>query len=228
MTAGILIDKPTHIRQLLRSLVEQRMLVEVQPLDQEWSDTTMLLAFDPKRGLLIFDEPRAADQGLFTQDQPLHFASQHRGIEVKFNTVSRGIRTFDKRPALFTGWPDALHYLQRRKAFRMSIPKKLESRAELQIDQRFTIPARLIDLSTEGFGVAVDRSASLREGEVIDCWLDVGDEFFSGSAEVRNFKSLPGRMMRVGAQFLDQGQRQKRRLAQLVRQLERQSIRTHR
>lgn len=225
MTEGFLITKPVQIRQLLRSLVDRRMLVDVQPMDQEQVDTTMLLAFDPRRGLLIFDEPRSADHGPFETDQPLKFASQHRGIEIRFTVVSRGIRRFDQRPALFTGWPDAIDYLQRRKAFRMSIPKVMHSRAELQIDMRSTVPARLLDLSTTGFAVAVDRSTALREGEVIDCWLDVEEDFFSGSAEVRNVKNLPGRMIRVGAEFVELERRQKRRLAQLIRQMERRSIR---
>ncbi|MDT8438409.1 MAG: flagellar regulator YcgR PilZN domain-containing protein [Wenzhouxiangellaceae bacterium] len=226
MTEGVLITKPVQIRQLLRSLVEGHMLVDVQPLDHESHDSTMLLAFDPRRGLLIFDEPRLVGHGLYDAERTLQFSSQHRGIEIQFVVVSRGIRTFEQRPALFTGWPDAIDYLQRRKAFRISIPKHLESRAELQLDARTTIPMRLMDLSIDGFGAAVDRSAALRVGEVIDCWLEVDHDAFSGSAEVRNFRPLPGRMVRVGAQFLNPERRQQQRVARLIRELERRKIRT--
>jgi flagellar brake protein len=124
--------------------------------------------------------------------------------------------------------PQQLEYLQRRAFFRAYVPRSMELRVQMVMEERFEVTGRLLDVSLGGFGmqfaqdctlapldIVTVRALQLPEGRTIGC-----------TAEVRYTQPVYGqKLIRAGARFFGLDKPVERTLLRAIYCLEREQIR---
>lgn len=219
------ITSRAQIRRLLKSVQERELGVTLRLVDAEEPEASVLLALDDRHNELIFDAPRGTTSDRFVAGQRTVVSSRYQGIELRFTSPIHSVGDYDGYPAVRTGWPRRVQYLQRRRSFRVRVRNLADSKLDMYVDGARSYRARLLDLSTGGFGAVVPEEMAFTENEVMDCFIEVEGEGFGTLVEIRNVRqNRIGGTTRIGAQFSELTRRQHRRLEKLVRKLERRAI----
>lgn len=224
--SDLAISDQEQIATLLGSVQRQKLLVRLLSTSASGPEPSMLLAGSFRRQQLFFDAPRNLHTDSYQPGQVITAITFREGAELRFDTIILDIEDYRGYPALRTSWPAELIYHQRRKSFRVRIGKDRTSRLELYDDDGNHIRGRLLDLSADGFGALIERSAPLRTGEELAGALEISGIFLDLPVQIRDLKTPPlGRFMRIGAAFSRLKPQQQTQLEKLIRTIERQAIR---
>ena len=224
-----LITDPVRVYRMLRSLWERRVLLSAKPEgDGDWYSTA-ILDVSRSAGVFVLDE-LAPDAGhrRVAVGTPLRVMGVLGGVPTRFTAKVVDVAMRDGIAFYRLALPQEVEYLQRRAFFRAYVPRSLELRARMVLEERLEVIGRLLDLSLGGFGVqlALDcplspldvvsvRALDLPEGQTVHC-----------SAEIRYIQPEPGhKSTRAGARFIDLDKKVERTLLRAIYCLEREQIR---
>lgn len=214
---------------MLQSLLERRVLLSAKPEGDENWYTTALLDLNPTAGIMALDElaPHQGHErvGVGTR---LRIMGVLGGVPTRFTGevvdvgVQNGIAFY--RAAM----PQEVEYLQRRAFFRAYVPRSMELRVEMVMEERLQVTGRLLDLSLGGFGVQLAQDCPLAPLDVVAIRaLDLPEgQRISCTAEIRYTQQEYGqKLIRAGARFIDLDKAIERSLLRAIYCLEREQIR---
>lgn len=153
-----LVRNPRQLRQLLRSLIDQRSLINAHIDGRDRSFPTALLELDEDEDTLLLDgSPQEASNRAAEQADHLLCFAQLERVLVRFRLQALQRVDNDGHVAFRAPLPDELVHLQRREMYRLETPvtdspqllvPAGESRAE-------ALSMRVVDISGGGLAVAV-------------------------------------------------------------------------
>ena len=222
--------RPEQFHEVLDSISKHGLTLQVSLDALETEDLSLLLQVDRPAKTLVFDAPRSMSSDRFIQGQTISVTVWKSGVQLRFRVPIKAQGTFEDNPALITGWPDTIEYVQRREAFRIRL-RNTRSHADLFLPNGTHVVGRILDISVNGFSTLVEQGAELDIGDKFDCEIEIErnkSEFFA-VAEVRNL--APAGMsehLRVGSRFIKLDQTQRVRLERIIRQFEREQQRARR
>lgn len=169
--------------------------------------TSTVLEVDPAKQLMMFDElnPQAGHDK-FLQTKYMHVTARLDGISARFRVTLKKAQ-LDKDPAVYvTPLPDKIIYEQRRASFRVRVPLSMEIPVTLHLRSEGTYTGTLMDISSNGVGAYIDKSAPLDKPEKdVSCRITLPDgTFIAGEMEMR-FLKLDEKLgqWQVGGQFVN-------------------------
>ncbi len=224
-----LITDPVRVHRMLQNLWERRVLLSAKPEgDENWYNTA-LLDVNPGAGVLVLDE-LAPDIGhrRMSVGTRLRVTGVLGGVPARFFVEVFDVSAQDGIALYRAAIPTQIEYLQRRAYFRAYVPRSMELRVHMTMEDGLEIVGRLLDVSLGGFGVQLAqdcplapldsvtvRSLGLPEGQSIGC-----------RAEIRYTQQEHGqKLVRAGARFLDLDKPVERTLLKGIYCLEREQIR---
>ena len=159
-----LVRNPRQLRQLLRSLVDQRSLINAHIDGRDRSFPTALLDVDDDEDVLLLDgsaqeaSNRAAEQA----DHLLCFAQLER-VLVRFRLHGLQRVDNDGHVAFRAPLPEELVYLQRRELYRLETPITDSPQLLLPADEVRASPLsmRVVDISGGGLAVTVPNDCAV-------------------------------------------------------------------
>jgi flagellar brake protein len=224
-----LIADPARVHRMLQNLWERRVLLSAKlEGDENWY-TTALLDVNPMAGTIVLDE-LAPDKGHERVEvgTRLRVTGVLGGVPVRFAGEVADIAVENDIAYYRVAMPQQLEYLQRRAFFRAYVPRSMELRVQMVMEERFEVTGRLLDVSLGGFGmqfaqecplapldIVTVRALQLPEGQTIGC-----------TAEVRYTQPVYGqKLIRAGARFFGLDKPVERTLLRAIYCLEREQIR---
>jgi c-di-GMP-binding flagellar brake protein YcgR len=211
---------------LLESIRRHGLLLQLDAGASVEPAASTLLALDEAGRMLVLDAPRRQQHAEFRPGRHIGIETTHEGIRLRFRCRIRSAGEHQGRPALLVDWPGEVEYQQRRKSFRVRLYGVSDAQLDLFLDGRFSLRAKMVDVSAEGFAALVDPDAPLSANERIECAVRIDENMITAMAEIRNLRAVyDDRYLRLGARFLDLQRRDRLRLERLVRELERRTIR---
>lgn len=182
---------------------------------------SVILAIDPARDRFVIDALRQAE-GLI-EDSPVYFDTQVEGRRLRFECRLSRFLNYDNAPAYLLCQPRLVLDQQRRSAYRVRVPLDLRIPAALGDDGRM-VPARLLDLSTQGCSTRSETLLRLDRGDPVRMRLKLGAFDLACTARIRNVQRIGG-ASRVGMEFeLDEAV-ESSALEQAVARLQREILR---
>lgn len=221
--------QPPQIGEVLESIRSRGIALQMRMEPAQEQDISLLLAIDSANDLLVLDAPRNMDDETCLPGQRLDVSVWKNGIQLRFEVQVRHQGSHEGHPALFTGWPSAIEYIQRRNAFRIRL-RDIRSRADFILDNGIHIPGRILDISVTGFSALVEQDVEIQQGQRADCEIEIErrSQFFALS-EIRNINHVGiSDHIRIGARFIDIRSEHKFRLEKLIREYEREQLRIRR
>ena len=222
--------RPEQFHEVLDSISNHGLTLQVSLGAPETEDLSLLMQVDGRAQSLVFDAPRSTSSDRFVQGQAISVTVWKSGIQLRFRVPIKAQGTFEGNPALITGWPDTIEYVQRREAFRIRL-RNTRSHADLYLHNGIHVTGRILDISVSGFSTLVEQGVVLNIGDTFDCEIEIErnkSEFFA-VAEVKNL--APAGMsenLRIGSRFTQLDQTQRVRLERIIRQFEREQLRARR
>ncbi len=225
-----LITDPARVHRMLQSLWERRVLLSAKPEgDEDWYSTAILDVNRPA-GIIVLDE-LAPDRGhrRVAIGTRLRVMGVLGGVPTRFTAEVADVAVQDDIALYRVAMPLEVEYLQRRAFFRAYVPRSLELRAHLVLEEeRLEVTGRLLDVSLGGFGVQLApdcplspldvvavRRLDLPEGQTVRC-----------TAEIRYMQQEHAhKSIRTGARFIDLDKSVERTLLRAIYSLEREQIR---
>lgn len=225
-----LITDPTRVHRMLQSLWERRVLLSAKPEgDEDWYSTA-ILDVSRSAGIFVLDE-LAPDRG----HQRVAIGTRLRvmgvlgGVPTRFTAEVVEVAMQDDIAFYRVALPQEVEYLQRRAFFRAYVPRSLELRVQMVLEQEgLQVTGRLLDVSLGGFGVQLDQDGPLSPLDVVDVrTLDLPEgQAIRCTAEIRYMQQEPGhKPIRAGARFIDLDKAVERTLLRAIYSLEREQIR---
>ena len=222
--------RPEQVHEVLQSIKQHHLTLQVSLDTPDTEDLSLLLELDRQAGFLVLDAPRNMRADRFISGQTIVVTVWKRGIQLRFRVPIKAQGTFEDNPALITGWPDTIEYVQRREAFRIRL-RNTRSHADLYLRNGIHVAGRILDISVSGFSTLVEQEAELNIGDRFDCEIEIErnkSEFFA-VAEVKNLAPVGlSDQMRVGSRFVELDQTQRIRLEKIIREFEREQLRARR
>jgi len=213
---------------LLRRVSEQRALLRVTLPDSRVTYHSAILRLEPDDGYLVLDElnPRQGHERLLVERR-LHASAMVQGAEIRFGAELQAVGEQEAIAFYRVRLPDELVYLQRRASFRVHVPLSAPLAASFQWEEDDPLRGRVTDLSEGGVGVEFSCHVQLAPGEILPCELHLPDgERLACDLEVRYAKAEESpQRMRMGGRFLELPPQQRKALARLVADLQRELIR---
>jgi c-di-GMP-binding flagellar brake protein YcgR len=222
----------SEIEGLLRTMQDDRLMVLVQPPGRAFSAVSMVLDSSAREGVLILDalQDESVTRKLLTYPKML-CESSIKQIRLSFEVDSIVPVEYEDRPALQTGFPTNVSYMQLRDNFRTSIPGYVE--VTCAVRNVPSEPFRVLDISATGMALS-DNSRLLDNtpGTVYRATLNL-DDIGSFESTLRVVHSIdaaetPGGgknpMRRVGLAFVELEGSVKVRVQYLVNRLQRAEI----
>jgi c-di-GMP-binding flagellar brake protein YcgR len=157
-------------------------------------------------------------------------ASGHlHGATVRLTCRLRGIVAGDREWQLQVGWPEEVHQVQRRLAFRAQVPMDHPSRqARLGQAGAEPVSADVLDLSLTGIGLKPPRSWRPDHDAPLQCTLPrPGGGTITGNLEIRHL-SHAEKGLRLGAQFTAMDDTDRKALRTVIGELERMALKRRR
>lgn len=191
--------------------------------DADAGGLTVILGAEPQHDALVVDALRQAPANL-TAGEMLLLETQVEGRRLGFHARLREILQLADGPAYVLEHPEIVQDEQRRAAYRVILPSALRLEAALASRNSYDMPARVVDISSLGFGAHVSRPVALPDGVRVDCALTLPDVNIYVEATVRHHETAAG-MTRVGLQFSEITPLLESELSRAVFQLERRLIR---
>ena len=222
--------RPEQFHEVLDSIRKHGLTLQVSLDARDTGDLSLLLQVDSPAKFLVLDAPRSMRPDRFRQGQSLSVTVWKSGVQLRFRVPIKAQGTFDENPALITGWPETIEYLQRREAFRIRL-RNTRSHADLYLPNGSHVVGRILDISVNGFSTLVEPEVTLDIGDKFDCEIEIErnkSEFFA-VAEVRNLAPVGmSDHLRVGSRFIELDQSHRIRLEKIIRQFEREQLRARR
>ncbi len=225
--------QPAQIHRLLHTLKTQRTPVALRFAGEEDSYNTIILDASAEQKMFLMDELTPAGGNRKLRDGREFLIEAHvLGSEFSLRHLrEQGTQLHRDAVLSKVPYPDAIHYSQRRGAFRIEVPPSLRAAIRLYGSYRDRpIKGRLLDLS--GTGCKVRASGSINPE------IRSGEPFERCEIEVPGFSpaSVPGDIRFVepnasiaattfGIQFRDVSQHEEREIFRLVQGLQRHARR---
>lgn len=187
--------------ELLAALHALRAHVWIGALDHPSLGLSVILSVDPAQGHFLVDALRG-DESLHAGTH-LYFDTQVEGRRLRFECLLSNRLALDDGPAYLLSAPRIVLDQQRRSAYRVRVPATLRMPAAINEHGRM-LPARLLDLSTQGCRARIESAMSLSTGDAVRVHLKLSELNLACSATVRHVERVPG-AARLGMEFeLDQ------------------------
>lgn len=155
-------------------------------------------------------------------DTPVEASGQLHGAKIHLTCRLRQIVSGDREWQLQVGWPEQVHHIQRRLAFRADVPMDHPSRqAVLKQADVPAVPAVVLDLSMTGIGLQPPSGWRPQEDAVLQCELPRPEGgVIRSDLEIRHI-SHADRGLRIGARFSHAEEAELRALRSLINGLQR-------
>lgn len=215
------LEGPSELAPLLLRAGELRPLLAVGTPGGA-SRNSLLLHVDLIDQKLIIDPPQPPL--LEPLQARLSLSTRIDGGALDFAADLLGRVDFQGEVALALRWPSRGRFLQRRAAYRLGIPRDIAPPLARFIGPQHNFAGTLVDLSRHGVGALVPGSARVREGELLDCTLRIGELEISAEVEVRSRMNRPDRL-RMGMRFTRLSAASAEKLSAAVARLERAQLR---
>ena len=224
-----LITDPARVHRMLQNLWDRRVLLSAKLEGDENGYTTALLDVNPLTGTIVLDE-LAPDRGhervgLGTR---LRVTGVLGGVPTRFVGEVFDVGVENDIAFYRVAMPQQLEYLQRRAFFRAYVPRSLELRVHLVMEERFEVTGRLLDISLGGFGMQLAQDCPLAPLDVVTVQaLDLPEgQTISCTAEIRYRQQEYGqKLIRAGQRFFGLDKSVERKLMKAIYSLEREQIR---
>lgn len=220
--------RAARIRHLLIRLKDQRSLLTAHFKGLSDHYSTMLLGADPDRNELCLDELKPAEGDQIVQLRGgFHLSGQLDGaglefpLEVRERHVDRGMAYY------LAGFPEAVHYRQRRKAFRVEVPAHPRLKVTLTDAEGHWFEGQALDLSITGIGFQLPKKKALAlpVGTRCECRIELPDEPVEATVDIRfNRPDKHDRRARLGAHFIHLNPPLRRRIERHVARLQREQL----
>lgn len=219
-----LIASPGRIAALLKRLLEEQPFLLVTFPELHTPYASALLTVDTDSNGLVLDElkPATGHHGV-QAGATLQVHARLAGVDLYFDTEIATIELQDGIHLYHAALPDKLIYRQRREHVRVPLPQ--DAHIQLQHETR-AAEARLLDLSSSGFGGVLLDECSLVADKRYTCTLTISTEIIRATAELRYLAEGPDRQRHFGALFHQPSPTVQRQIGRLVMQLQRDLVRT--
>ena len=221
-----------EILQLMRALIEKRLLLSVQ-LRGGPSFLTVALAVSPDDGSVILDA--SADEAvnaLVGAAYELVCTTRLDNVRVQFSLQAPARARHDERPALRAALPERILRLQRREFFRLPTPHTAPPHCVITFagagGRKKSVSVRILDISGGGVAVLVPpQEPSFEPGaEFDDCRLQLPDGApLPVRLIVRNLFEVERpnavRVTRAGCEFIGQSTAASARIQRYIFSIER-------
>ncbi|AKK67899.1 flagellar brake protein [Xanthomonas translucens] len=160
-----LLTNPREIRQLLRSLINQRSQISAHVGGRDQSFSTALLELDDDSVLLDLSVNEASNHSAEQAEYLLCFAQVDK-VRLRFRIVGLERVAHGDAPGFRAPLPDSLYYLQRREHFRLETPITESPMCLLRLDDASPpteLVLRVIDISGGGLAVVLVSGQPLPE-----------------------------------------------------------------
>ncbi|HEY7775360.1 MAG TPA: flagellar regulator YcgR PilZN domain-containing protein, partial [Kineobactrum sp.] len=225
MSDDIIVTAAHELTSLLGTVHKQQLSVSILGETSASPEPSLLLAIGHQTRRLVFDAPRAINAPHFAIGKHITALTYKEGAELRFDVQIQTIANYRGYPALQTSWPERVIYRQRRKSFRVRLGKDESSRLDLYGDNGGLLRGQLLDISANGFGALIEKSAPLVVGELVDYSLEVGGISVSGKLEIRDLATpAQGRFMRIGVNLVKLEPTVQKQLERIARDLERRAM----
>jgi c-di-GMP-binding flagellar brake protein YcgR len=220
-----LISDKQQIIQVLSSLQRNHCLLQARIIDHTEVFTTTVLGINPKTNIMALDEisPKSGHD-LFIKEKAIHLSGRTDGIAMECDLALIATRQKSKIPYYQVGIPDWLIYRQRRNDHRVTLLGLSYFRGHVQGHDERAVDGYAVDISMHGIGVILKKENKIKRGDRIsDCLLQIIDEEkLCFNLEIRFVHHVEDRnITRLGGRFLEMNNKEKNRIAKLIRKLER-------
>lgn len=167
-----LIQSQSEIMRILKSLIQQRAVVSASLEGSKTTLVTALLAVDPARNLIVLDygpDPRTNERVLAAKK--LFCITKLDHVEVKFTVHEVKQAALEGQPVFCAPLPKTLYYPQRRRFYRLTLPKTSPLQCSVRLDDGSAISLQVLDLSVGGLGLLDSREILVNGGIYPNCRL---------------------------------------------------------
>ena len=195
-----------QLRNLIRS--KERVLVTFDEGRQSF--LTVLIELYEENNLLFFDIGGSEELNrLFLRSERCQFSCVVAGIRMQFSGRQPRLVKLSGEKALAVDIPGTLLRLQRREAFRLTLPstKPYLCRTRRGTPDEHEFP--IYDISVGGIGIQIAQAPALEALQILDnCWIDLRESGLIGVAlEIRYVTKFESRQSRpfwhIGCKFID-------------------------
>ncbi|EHQ52820.1 hypothetical protein ECTPHS_09018 [Ectothiorhodospira sp. PHS-1] len=240
--ASTIIRNRKRQNSIFNALKQSRSLLMMHAPERRQQGLTQIIESDLDEDELLFDIPN--DETLvkgLEEGVRLTVRGALQGVPVRFDTRLVRLDRFGGDEVLVCRWPEELDYQQRRNAFRVQVPRSMESCVRwmrerhgqhLSVDEAPTETrepeiheSRLSDLSIQGMCLECELTEDdcPRVGDaLLISQLHIGGQQWSDlRVEVRSIKPVDGRsVLRLGVLFLELSPSVDRSLNRLLMELQ--------
>lgn len=224
---GLLLRSPRRIEALLHRLRLNRSLLSVRLEGSDQWHASMVVAVAAAQRRLSLDALNPSPSSIPVAGTRIAVRGRVDGGDLRFKCRYAGESIVEAEPAIDAELPEEIFVLERRAAYRLSLPQHLQlppsAIGRAQPDHR----ARLVDVSHVGVGAIVPADVQPAIGEELCMRIQLPGAVVQTDAEVRS-TAAQGDGVRVGLRFDKLRGDDENRLAHAVNSLERQLIRASR
>jgi c-di-GMP-binding flagellar brake protein YcgR len=225
-----LISERSTVIALLRRIKKQRALLTVSTPGIQELYSSAVLEIDVNRGHFVIDEltPSVGQRRLQAFHQ-IAISARLEGIETRFDAALIRIETINGVASNYMALPKFIDYQQKRRHFRVQVPRGLNLSVAISFDDRqMILEGKIQDISLGGIAAIFRTERAFPKGAVVDsCNIALPDgTVISSPLKIRSVRPNKNRKeLILGGAFLGLIPKHKRALEHFVRQLERESIR---
>lgn len=201
--------EPAQVILILKRLVESHALVEVSPDDGVHRYTSMVIDVDSANNRIRIDEltPREGNAEL-RAGRLVHVAGRNGGSSASFFAPVIGTELEDGTPAHVLEMPESVHYMQRRRYFRVPMGLRHQIDVTLSSQGKPSVTGQMADLSIGGLAMRLEgtnaREFGIWAGERLTMTCDLPNRHhLHCDFKVCFSREIPGERLLIGGTFLD-------------------------
>lgn len=229
----MLITDPPIMLGLLQRVIEERASLSIVLPGIDMPFDSLLLSVDPALDALVIDElnPISGHRRV-APNLLLRIGTRLDGVELRFRTRVAAIDRDSNIAAYLLDFPGELDYRERRNAYRVKIPvaAPLSWTVLAGSDRATPVALQVEDLSLGGIGLRLRQPHKVDVLDATEGVLDLPDGPLSVSARIRYLRRQAFGPVedRAGAEFLDVGAQDLRRISHYAAELQRPLLRGRR
>ncbi len=229
---GEYIKAPGEIARLLGRVQTQLSPVTVRFPGVQRALTTYIAGVDPKRRYVLLDEvlPKS-DARMIKDGRTFNLETYYEGCRLRArNLYARESKDSDGNVIYRIPFPDEVHYLQRRAAYRAQVRRSLEIPARIMDADRQVLTGLLRDMSAEGCQIQVPGDVSERLKAHGKTLVPIKIYFPNGTSLVAKVElrfvgyDEHGGYTKCGCQFEELDAQKEQQIARIVTDLQRDYI----